>query len=295
MTEILQTTLSIAVFTFTLTSMLSVGLGYTLKEIFDPLRDWQAVARAIVANFVLVPILALVILRLVPLEPGWQIGLVLLASAAGAPFLIKLTQAAQGPIALSATLLVLLVPLTVVFMPLVVPAVVPEADVSASAIASQLAMTLLVPFAIGLFVRSRAPDLARRARPIFGKLSTIALIALFVSIVALNLSAIGEMIASLALVAAVLFLVGAFAIGYLVARPGRGRRTVLALGTAQRNVAAATLVASQSIADRGALVMVTFVSVLELVVLFSFAHRLRKRARLAISAPPDAGFAGAHG
>ena len=295
MTEILQSTLSIAVFTFTVTSMLSVGLGYSLKEILEPLRDWQAVARAVVANFVFVPILALVILRSVPLEPGWQIGLLLLASAAGAPFLIKLTQVAQGPTALSATLLVIVVPLTVVFMPIVVEAMVPEADVSAGAIAGELAMTLLVPLAIGLFVHHRTADFARRARPIFGKIATVALIVLFVSIVALNLPAIGEMIVSLALVAAVLFLLGTFAIGYLVARPGRGRRTVLALGTAQRNVAAATLVASQSIADRGALLMVTFVSVLELLVLFPFARRLRKRARPATSAPPGSGFAGAPG
>jgi BASS family bile acid:Na+ symporter len=295
MTETLLWTQSISIFVFTVSSMLSVGLGYSVREILEPLRDWQALARALVANFVLVPILAFVILRLVPLEPGWQIGLVLLASAAGAPFLIKLTQAAKGPLALSATLLVILVPITVVFMPLFVPAVVPEANVSAGAIARQLSMTLLVPLVIGLFIHSRASGFALRARPIFGRLSTIALILLLAAIVLLNLPTIVDMVRSLAIVAVLLFIVGAFAIGYLVARPGRGRRTVLALGTAQRNVAAATLVASQNIADEGALVMVTFISVIEMAVLFPLAGWLRKRSTRGVSAPPDTRFAGARG
>src|SRR5690348_15563427 len=103
MTEVLRYTISISVVVFTVSSMLAVGLGYSARQILEPLRDWRAIVLAFVANFVLVPAFTIVLVRLVPLEPAVETGLLLLACAAGAPFLIKLTQAARGPLALSAT------------------------------------------------------------------------------------------------------------------------------------------------------------------------------------------------
>jgi BASS family bile acid:Na+ symporter len=288
MRELLQSLLTLSVFVFTVGSMLSLGFGHSLREILRPLREGQAVVRAVVANFVLVPILAAVIARVLPLDPGLQVGLLLVGCAAGAPFLIKLTQAAKGELPLSATLLVLLVPVTVVFVPIVVPWLSPESDVQAGPIARQLAMTLLVPFAIGLVVRAKAPSWAQRLRPIMSKTSTIALIVLFVCTVALNLGEIMR-VGFIAIAAALLLILGAFAIGFLLARPGRGRRTVLGLGTAQRNIAAAMLVASQNVPDRDALVMVVLASVVGMVVLFPIAHWLRGRTTR--GAAPPANFA----
>ena len=58
-----------------------------------------------------------------------------------------------------------------------------------------------------------------------------------------------------AVVAGVLLILGAFAVGYLLSR--RERRAVLGLGTAQRNVAAAMVIASRDFTDPDVLVMVT--------------------------------------
>ena len=55
------------------------------------------------------------------MDPPLALGLFLLAGSAGAPFLIKLASAAKSDLALSAGLLVLLVPATVVFLPFYVP------------------------------------------------------------------------------------------------------------------------------------------------------------------------------
>jgi BASS family bile acid:Na+ symporter len=273
-----------SVFAFTVCSMLSVGLGYTVQQILEPLREPVAVIRAVGANFVLVPILAVVITRVLPLAPGLEIGVILLGCAAGAPFLIKLTQAAKGDIALSATLLVLLVPVSVVFMPFAVPWLAPQAEVRAGPIARELILTLMTPLIIGLFVKAKFSRSAQRLRPVMGKTSTIALIVLFVTTIALNLHAILTL-GLRAILAVLLLILGAFAIGYLFARRGRGRRTVLGLGTGQRGIAAAMLVASQSIPDPDALLMVVVASVVGMVVLFPLAHWLRKPSSGA--APPE--------
>src|SRR3954469_4984867 len=112
---------NIAVIVFAVSSMMSVGLAYRIGQIVSPLREARAVFRASVANFVLVPLLAVGIERVIPMDPPLALGLFLLAGSAGAPFLIKLASAARSDLALSAALLLLLVPTTVVFLPFYVP------------------------------------------------------------------------------------------------------------------------------------------------------------------------------
>src|SRR5690606_41940667 len=49
--------LQISTLVFPITSMLAVGLSYTVREVARPLRHPHRVFRALVANFVLVPLL----------------------------------------------------------------------------------------------------------------------------------------------------------------------------------------------------------------------------------------------
>src|SRR3712207_4883765 len=113
MTEFLSSLLNIATLVFAVSSMLSVGFSYTLRELIEPLRNARLVIGALVANFVLVPLLAYAITGFLSLGEGHEIGLLLVATAAGAPFLIKLTQAANGDLALASGLLVLLLVITI--------------------------------------------------------------------------------------------------------------------------------------------------------------------------------------
>lgn len=64
--------LSLAVLAFSVTSMLSVGFSYTLREIAEPLRDVRGALLALAANFVLVPLLAYGVSAL--LSPGEPAG-----------------------------------------------------------------------------------------------------------------------------------------------------------------------------------------------------------------------------
>lgn len=136
--------LEVAVLVFAVTSMLSVGLGTGLREITERLGKLGAVAVALTANFVVVPLLALGILQLVPLDRPLEIGLLLLSTAAGAPFLIKLTEAADARAEKGVTLLVVLLPVTVIYMPFVAPLLVPGTPISAAAIATPMVLTMLL-------------------------------------------------------------------------------------------------------------------------------------------------------
>jgi bile acid:Na+ symporter, BASS family len=277
MAELLPSVLSVAVLVFSITSMLSVGFSYTLREIIDPLRDLRGVLLVLVANFVLVPLLAYAVARLLPLDQAAQIGLMLVATAAGAPFLIKLTQLANGDTAFGAGVLVLLLGTTIVYMPIVVPLVVPDATVSAAAIAMPLILTMLLPLGAGLFIDAAFERLADMLQPLSNMASSIALVVSVAVTFLANFQAILDVFGTGAIAAAVLVIGGAFALGYLLGGSDPAEREVIALATAQRNIAAASVVATQSFDDPDILVMVVVTSIVSMAALFPIAWALGRR------------------
>ena len=134
-TLILTTLSDFSVQLFAIASMASIGFRYSVGEIVGPLHRFWAVIVALVANFVAVPLLAFVILHVIKLDPAYAIGLVLVAAAAGAPMIIKVTEMSGGDVAFSAGLLVLLIVVSIVYMPLVVPLLSPGSEISPWAIA----------------------------------------------------------------------------------------------------------------------------------------------------------------
>lgn len=277
MTDTMAWILNASVVVFAVASMLSVGFGYTVGEILGPLRNLRGVARALVANFMLVPLLAWAILQLLPLPESHAIGIMLIATAAGAPFLIKLAEAAGSHVALGATLLVLLLPATILYMPLVLPFVLPEARVSALAIALPLVLTMLLPLGAGLGIRRVSERWASRLQPGTSAISTAALVVLILATIVANRRDILDVLLTTSIVAALLVISGAFAAGYMLGMDRRSRE-VLGLGTSQRNIAAATVVATQAVDDPETVVMVVVASLAGFAILFPVAAWLRKRS-----------------
>ena len=99
---------------------------------------------ALAANFVAVPLLGWGIGELLSLDEGLAIGLTIMATAAGAPFLPKLAAAAEGDLAFSVGLMVLLMVVTVVYMPLVLPLLISGVEVDPWAIASSWLVLAMV-------------------------------------------------------------------------------------------------------------------------------------------------------
>ncbi|GIJ21965.1 hypothetical protein [Micromonospora lutea] len=277
LSDLLAQVADLAVLVFAVTSMLSVGFTYSARQILLPLRDVWALLRALLANFVLVPLLVLGILRLWPIDRPLAAGLLLVALAAGAPFLVKLTAVAQSEVPLSATLLVLLLPVTVLYAPVVVPRVLPEAEVSFGALAVPLLLSMLLPLAGALLVNSRWPGRARQWGPVARRVSTVTLVVLVVATTLANIPTIIDLFTDGAIVPPLLMIVGAFVIGYLLGGRDRDAREVLGLGTAQRNISAATVMATQGFDDNGTLVMVIVTSLASFALLFPLAGMLRKR------------------
>ena len=78
-------------------SMVGMGLGLTIAQIAAPLKNVRLVVLMLLANFILVPLFAFAITRIIPLEEALKIGLIIVACSAGAPFLVLEAHAAPRP------------------------------------------------------------------------------------------------------------------------------------------------------------------------------------------------------
>jgi predicted Na+-dependent transporter len=259
---------------FIVASMLAMGMSLTIPMILQPLKNVRLVLLALLANFVLVPLLAYVIKTIIPLEPSLQIGLIVLGTAAGAPFLPKLVQGAKGNIALGVGLMVLLMVVTIIYMPIVLPLLLPGVSVNPWDIAKSLIVLMLIPLATGLLIKSHSPDVAAEYQPVMNKVSSLSMLILMVVGLGLNVSNIIDLIGSGGLIAMLLFIIGCLAIGLLLGGRDPQVRSVMGLGTAQRNVSAAILVSAQNFSGTMTLPFVLVAAILLLLILLPTARRM---------------------
>ena len=262
---------------FIVTSMLGMGMSLTMAQIRQPLKNGRLVAQALLANFMLVPLLAYLITLVIPLDQPLKIGLIVLSTAAGAPFLPKLVQGAKGDIAFGVGMMVLLMVVTIVYLPIVLPLLLPGVSVNPWDIAKSLIVLMLIPLAIGLLIKSHSQDVAEHWQPVMNKISSLAILVLLVVGLGLNVSNILSLIGTGGIVALLLFIIGSLLIGFVLGGREPAVRSVMALGTAQRNISAAILVSAQNFAGTMTLPFVLVAAILLLLVLLPTAKRMGAR------------------
>jgi predicted Na+-dependent transporter len=260
--QLLPIVAKLSLIIFVVTSMIAMGLSLTIKQIVEPMRDTSLVIRALVANFVLVPLAAIAILLILHLSKPLGVGLVLLACSAGAPFLPKLVQMAQGNVAFSVGLMVLLTLGTIAYLPIVLPLLVPGVQVAPASIARSLVLTMVLPLGIGLYGKARSGEISASLQPAMSRASTAALLVVIVLLPVMNLSLLLGALGSGAYLAVLLLIAASFALGYLLGGPSRDARVAVGLGSAQRNVSAALIVGASNFSDPSVLVMIIIGSTL---------------------------------
>jgi predicted Na+-dependent transporter len=267
-------------------SMFGMGLGLTVPQIMTPLKSVRLVVLALLANFVLVPLLAFVISLIIPLEQSLKIGLMVLALSAGAPFLILEARGAKANLGLAVGVMTLLMVVTIFLLPLVLPLLLAGVEVDAGAIAKSLIVLMLIPLILGLLVRANAPDTAQHWMPAMNKIGSLGIMVLLVVGLGLNVSNVIDLIGSGGFLALLLFIAGSLAIGLLLGGRDPGVRNVLGLGTAQRNVSAAIVVTLANFAGTNAVPFVLAASILLPLILLSVARWMGGRSSQPASVAP---------
>ena len=275
--ELLSKAVPVAMLAFVVSSMLAVGVSLTVGQIMAPLRNGKLVSLALLANFVLMPLGAILIARLLRLDEPLGIALLLLGTAAGAPFLPKLASLAKSNLAFAVGLMVLLMVLTVGYMPLVLPLLLEGVSVDPTKIARSLVLLMLLPLGVGLSLKARFCHVADRMRTPLNRISSLSLALLIVLLLVTNIQNVIGLFGTRGVLASILFLLGGAGIGWLLGGPAFGTKGALALGTAQRNIAAALVVGGKNFDDPNVLVMVVVVAVVGLLILMPLARMLGSR------------------
>lgn len=263
--------------TFVVSSMLAMGMGLTLRQILWPLRKVRRLIFPLIASFVVVPTAAILLARL-PIDPDFRLGILVLGSCAGAPFLLKLADVARANVALGVGVLVLLVFGTSIYLPLVLPLLIGDVQVDALAILGQLSLQMLLPLAVGLFAHSRYPEETEGLHPAVQAIANVSLILLIALMLTANAREILQMFGTGA-ISSILALIGIGMLsGWLLGGRRRENRATVALGTGHRNYAAAFVVANGSFADRpNVFAFLAAAAAINMVMSFALAGELRRR------------------
>jgi predicted Na+-dependent transporter len=278
--ELLNTLYNLMGLVFVLGTICSMGLSLTIKQITGPLRDARFVIVALLANFVVPPVLAFILIQVFSLDESLAVGLLLISLAAGAPALPKTAVFAKVDTAAATGLMVLLVVATIIVMPIALPLLLTGISVTFWDIASGLVYLILSPLAVSLFVRARYPDAAASAQPMFAQASNLSLLILLVLMVVLNFSDVVGLLGTGGLLASLILVILITAGGYLLGKLGKAGDWLQALGAGQRNIAAAMVVATMNFSNDEVVMIVVF-SLIGMVVIIPLALELGKRAKAA--------------
>jgi len=261
---------------FVICTMLNVGLTQKLSAIAAHLKNWPFVLKMLAANFVFAPLLMIVVLSFAPFDPALKAGLLIFSLGAGAPFLIKLTQTAEHDLSLGAAVMMLLMVVTVVYMPAVLPRVLSGISVDAMAIARALLLQMLLPIGVGMLVAHLLPSLTKKLQPWVARLGNLAMYAMVVVTLVGYFPNLIKIIGTGAFLIGLLFVAAAFGFGYLAGWGKDHLEDIGGLGTAQRNTAAGVIVAIQNFKDPNVFVMLTLANVLGIVMLMFIARALSR-------------------
>ena len=234
------------------TTMLSAGLQVNLQEIGAILRRYDVLLKALLANFVLVPLFAWLLLRAFHVQEDVSIGILLMAMSPGVPFLVNSAGRKQGG-SLSFVLVIafLFSALSVITIPITAALLFPhDINVPAVNFLTTLVGFQLVPLVLGAAI---GPRLSEKSA---GTSIRILHLVFLAATLALAVVLVPKLIASvtsvygfgqLAIIAAIgLF---ALAVGWLLGGPDRAYRRTLSIGTLMRNIGLCALIGTSDFAD----------------------------------------------
>ena len=187
---------TIAIYVFILSSMFLTGLMVTVGDLLAPLHNRRLLGFALFANFIVVPLIAIALIILVPMNQELAAGLLLVGIAAGAPSTAKVAQFTGGNVARAISLTIILTIITVILTPFLVPFILEGAQAHPLSVMANLVVMILIPLVLGIFIRSRSEPLAARIRPIMDWASNISIAVIFLTFGVIFLSRFREIVSS---------------------------------------------------------------------------------------------------
>jgi BASS family bile acid:Na+ symporter len=223
-----------------------IGLQARARDVLAAMRNTELVLKGLLAVNVIVPIAALIICSILPIDPLIKIGIVIMAVSPMAPLVQMKMQKAGLDTSAAVGLYVALILSAIVFVPATVAllsALYPtQASISLGAVAKMVAITTLLPVGVGLAISQWAPTFAKRAAPIVMIIGFIAVLLLAVLILYKKGGAIFGLLGDGTLLAIIVTVAVGIAAGSLLGRPNPANSNALAMAAGTRHPGIAALI-----------------------------------------------------
>jgi bile acid:Na+ symporter, BASS family len=266
--------------------MVSVGLSVPLSELAAIAKKPSIVVRALVANYLLFPLLAVLLLILFHAKPLVSAGFLILAVCPGAPYGPSCTALARGNVALAVGLMVILAGSSVIVSPLLLRVLLARVGggetltIDAGRIVRTLLVTQLIPLFLGLAARRWRPTLAARLQKRFGAASKVLNFLVVILVLATHFHTLAA-IRLFGLLGMLILLAMSLIIGWLSGGPGTENRKAVAEITSLRNAGVGLVIASSSFAGTPALTAVVVYALVSIAGSFLMALVWGRRALIA--------------
>ncbi len=256
--------------------MLNAGLQADRTRLVAALKNTGLMARALLANVVIVPLLGVLLVRLFALPPLIAVGFLLMALAPGAPFLPRAAgRQPGGSLGFAIALAFILPAVSVVTIPLTAPLVFPArgaGHVPIVPVMINLIVIQLLPLLIGLLIADRAPQAAAKLNRPLTVVFALAVVVLLVLNGATIPSQVAAVYGSRGMLAMLVISLLSVATGWLLAFSDLQYRRTLGISTALRNVGLCLTVATANFP--GTIVAATVFTYLLIQFVVTFAFRL---------------------
>jgi BASS family bile acid:Na+ symporter len=250
--------------------MTSVGISVPIPQIVAIGRRPSLVMRALLANYLFFPLVAVLLLVLFQAKPLVQVGFLILAVCPGAPYAPSCTSVAKGDVPLAVGLMVILAGSSVVFSPLLLHEFLSKVGgdtgrltIDTGRIVRTLLLTQLAPLFLGLLTRHWRPRLATRLQRPFALSTKLLNLLVMVLVVATQFQTLIH-IRLVGFLGMLLLLAASLIIGWLSGGPGSETRRAVAEVTSLRNAGVALVIASTSFAGTPALTAVVIYALISI-------------------------------
>ncbi len=279
----LGTTARVLVLTFLVASMLSLGMQTALSDLRSLVASRSFLLRALLANFLVIPILGMALVLLLPLQPHVAGALLLLACTPGGLSAIQFTGQVKGNAASAVAVMCMLAVLAVFVSPLILKLLLPADVRMAIPYGGALLfflVFLLIPLLGGMLLLSKLPGAAMKLSKLAALVGAVAFVGFMVVTGSARQMAVGE-IGTVAVGAMLLFIALSMAVGWFIAGSARDSRRILATATSMRNAALCLAIVESSAPGHAVLVPLIAFSLLMVPtnMLFSIYNAVQAKRR----------------
>src|SRR5512137_442023 len=276
MNEFLTHALTPVILIYVVSGMLALGLSQTVRQIIVPLKNVRITISAIVASYIILPLLATSIARFFGFDPTLRYGLVLLSMAAGAEVGPIFTAKSNANVSLSGGILAMSIAITIIYIPLMLGVLLPDVHFDVKHLLLKLILTIVAPLLLGLFVRSRFEKIAHAAEKYLHLISRLFVVLLLLTLVGLYYQQIIGLFGTYAILAGAIYVLAGFGVGYVLGWPERGTRFAMGYMHGARNASVAVMVANSVFRDLPDVMLMIATMVIMMLVILILASSLCK-------------------